>query len=350
MIFLLIAVLTLFPLFLHANTPLFTSNPAVYSTVMNQFMKGFFENFELPYPTQIINCYNEKGTKLFFDLLEVSYQLGQDLIEGETETYRPMIDSMDDLYDEMTPYLICQWQTQEWKNLLNKLDPNYEIPEKEAFYLQFMSKFIRLHTEGQIVEWSVLLDHTQQELIVGNYFRAGSEYGKAYTRAGFFFNNTMIEYLKFEAFDLGFIMAMDFRYEDSSIFCYTKEDVEPSIEWFYELAKAITEADIDDITNTTEEFFKSSGERIIHQLPEHVGKCLAGIPGTQRFHEKFGLDAQVPVFPYALTHFSKRRPEPYYNSMTYIWEKFDDWDFLNAGLAFGDLLKKVLNDYSYRGR
>ena len=188
MIFLFTIILGILPLFLNANTPHFTSTPPVYSTVMKQFMKGFFENFELPYPTQIINCYNENGTKLFFDLLEVSYQLGQDLLEGETESYRPMVDSMDDLYDEMTPYLICQWQTQEWKNLLKKLDPNYEIPEKEAFYLQFMSKFIRLHAEGQIVEWSVLLDHTQQELVVGNYFKAGSEYGKAYTRAGFFFN------------------------------------------------------------------------------------------------------------------------------------------------------------------
>jgi len=326
------------------------SAPQGMTSRMKEFMRGFFTYYRLPFPAQIVSCYNEKGIKAFFDLLEVSYQLGQDLLEGDTELYRSMFETFEDLYEDVTPFYLCQWQTEDWKGFLMHVNPNFTMANQDAIYLQFMSKFMKLYTEGQLVEWSILLDHTQKELLVGDFFKAGFEYASAYNKSGLFLNDTMLEYLKLEAFDMGFIMAMGFSYDDSSIFCYSQETAEPSIEWFYHLAKAITEADIDNITNTTEDFFKSTSSQVKSQLPEHVGVCLASVPGTKKFAEKFALDPQVPVFPYALTYFSKKRPEPYYNSMTYIWEKFDDWDYLNAGIAFGDLLKKVLSDYAYRAR
>ena len=320
------------------------------SSRMKEFMRGFFTYYQLPFPSQIISCYNEKGIKTFFDLLQVSYQLGQDLLEGDTELYRSMIETFEELYEDVTPFYLCQWQTDDWKGFLMQINPNFTISDHEAIYLQFMSKFMKLYTEGQLVEWSILLDHTQKEIKIGDFFKAGFEYASAHNKSGFFLNDTMLEYLKLEAFDMGFIIAMGFAYEDSSIFCYSQDTAEHSIEWFYRLAKTITDADIDNITNTTEDFFKSTSKQVKGQLPDHVEVCLASVPGTKKFQEKFGLDPQVPVFPYALTYFSKKRPEPYYNSMTYIWERFDDWDYLNAGIAFGDLLKRVLSEYSYRAR
>jgi hypothetical protein len=313
---------------------------------MEEFLQGFAERLELPPLHQVLACYNEKGTELFFDLLEVTYQLGQDLLDGNSDPYRELVETIDELYEDLTPYSICQWQTNDWKEVLHKINPEYKIPAQDAFYLQFITKFNKLHSEGQVVELSMLLDRTQSELIEGNYKQAGFEYADAYAHSRSFVNESMIEYLKLEAFDMGFMIAMDFSYDDSSISCYTNNSAKPSIELFYQLSKAITESDASNIANTSEMFFKESSERMKGQLSDGIESCLENIPGTKRFAEKFKLDPNVPVFPYALTYFAKKRPEPYYNSMTRIWEMFDDWDFLNAGVTFGDLLKKVLSEYN----
>lgn len=316
-----------------------------YSLLMREFMHGFFNYYKLPFSDAVVKCFNEKGSNTFIEFFKVSYDLGQSLINGNTTSYRYLTEAFDTLYEELTPHLMCQWETQDWKEVLHIINPGFEIPEPEAVYLNYMSKFQRLLIEGQLVEWSILITDAINELEARNFYQAGYDYAVGFAKTGKFLDSSMLEYLKFEAFDMGFLIAMGFKYEDSSIFCYNKDNVEASIEWFYHLSEAITEADLSDLKSTIEEYFKNSSIELKEHISKDVEVCLESIPGTQRFLKKFGLHPQVPIFPYALIYFSNIMPQSFYNQMTKVWENFDDWDYLNAGLEFGNFLTVVLEKY-----
>ena len=316
-----------------------------YIMIMKDFMEGFFSYYRLPYPTQVLQCYDEKGTMSFFGSLEISYQLGHDILDGNTKSYRSLVDSIEDLHDELNPFLVCQWQTNDWKEFIHKASPEYELPELDSVYIQSMSKLTRLYSEGQLVELSILLEDMQKELLKGDYYKAGYEYAATFTRSHTFLNSSMTQLLKFEAFDMGFIIAMNFGYEDATIKCYAKSTAKPPIEWYHNLAKVVTEADMTDVTNVTAEFFQNTGPELKIRLPIDVEACLDLNPAMQRILDKFGLDPMDSAFSNALIYFSKVSPRPYYNTMTQIWESFDDWDFLNAGLKFGDLISMAMEKY-----
>ena len=317
-----------------------------YLSIMKDFMDGFFSYYQLPEPTQVLKCYDNKGTMTFFGFLEMSYQLGHDLLDGNTRSYRSLVDSMEDLNEELNPFLVCQWQTNDWKSFIHKASPNYTLPELDSVYIQSMSKLTRLYSEGQLVELSILLEDMQKALLKGDYHQAGYEYAATFTRSHSFLNDSMTQLLKFEAFDMGFLIAMNFGFEDATIKCYAKSSAKPPIEWYHNLAKAVTEADMSEVTDITKEFFENTGPEQRIQLPIHVEACLDVMPAMQRLLDKFGLDPKDPAFPNALIYYSKVAPRPYYNTMTEIWESFDDWDYLNAGVKFGDLVSRAMEKYT----
>lgn len=301
---------------------------------IDQFFEGFFASYNLSKPTQILRCFDDKSSSLFFGSLYEKYEILKDTTERSSLQLHIDYYKLKLIYAGLQSTTACIFLTQDLTDLLDALNITKRDPERfgMALYLIYQA-----HYDDLFAAYQPMIDNLNAK----NFTEAGKTYGDVlnYTVKTIRKEGTSFE--AFNGFGNGFAIQLDLEEPSDSLECYDNDTSSVGIEFLYKLSVAVTDGKIFESPVNALNFYENEGKKILDSLPESVMDCDASSNDHQSIVQKLGIEIYSDDFTNLLKTYINNNRLSFYGYMKGLRNNFEEHNFVHAGQVYAHLISSI---------
>jgi len=300
---------------------------------VDAFWTGAFEEFKLPKPTELIECFGTVSGQIFFrkiravnDLLQHSKSQNNFKLHTDFAQFEVLMHALEHAHN-------CMFNTHDFERLTDSLHICHD-PEalKSAKYLYYQANFANLADDYKgIIE----------EIDNNDFNKAGKLLAVLFKKSVEDFKNQGEDLLAYQAFGNGLSGALGVSLPSDSVGCYNAKNAKLLMDFFRGFSHAVSEGRWYHADHSAVEYWEKEGKALLEQIPNKVWSCDMSSKDSKEISEKIGMDLGSKEFRDKMWDYVNDHNIMFYSYLRSIKMAIDRGDYLHAGASYAHLLEAV---------
>jgi len=301
---------------------------------VDEFWTGVFEDFKLPKPTDLINCFGTVSGQVFFrkmrtinDLLQHSKAHDNLKLHTDYVQFEVLMQALEHAHT-------CMVQSHDFERLTDALHISHDIGEiKRAKYLYFEAKYASLADDYKgIVEAVDSKDFNKAGKLFGELFR---KCVKDYKKQG-------EDLLAYQAFGNGISGTLGVALPSDSLNCYSSKDAKVLLDFFRGISHAVADGRWYHADKSTLNYWEKEGKALLEKVPSKVWNCDMKSSDSKQISEKVGMDLNSQEFRDKMWTYVNDHNIMFYSYLRTMNSAFEKNDYLHAGATYAHLVEAIV--------
>jgi len=300
---------------------------------VDAFWTGAFEEFSLPKPTELIECFGTVSGQVFFRKLRIINDLLQHSKSGDNVKLHTDFAQFEVLMHALEHAHECMVHSHDFERLTDSLHISHD-PEtlKNAKYLYYQAKFSNLADDYKSV-----IDEIDKK----DFNKAGKNFADLFKKSIKDFKKQGEDLLAYQAFGNGISGALGVEFPSDSISCYNPKHAKLLMDFFRGISHAVTEGRWYKADQSTADYWKSEGKSLLEQIPDKVWNCDLNSKDSKKISEKIGMDLNSKEFRDKMWDYVNDHNIMFYSYLRSMRSAIHRGDYLHAGASYAHLLEAV---------